>query len=1296
MFNPKHLPLRPLMPLLPLLLSLALASVAAIAAPKAESQANGALAESPKEAPQGAFVLPLSTEILGDVSAQLDNESLIEQTLSRYRQASERYLAKVRSLAKVRILYGQLTGDDEEVEVDTPCADRTNEKGEAITVGERPPTECAEKRLAQLIERRDALENRKQVLEELVKRTSEVELELETYLRELQQLGGAVLEFRLRIADGVLEAAAVPEALTQRALLERQTALKGDFTLLGDQIGTYRRQFSTLKHRFERANEAVIEAQAVLDGYRDQFAQHQQRQEILTRYQDKGTEGLRKELAALNHELGWLQSNAEHLYDLVELRQGEVVDFSDELAILPAWRVEQPAQEDLLDSAATQQALDLAKNTLNYHNIRLGAARKLREGLDLVMEASAQFVSEGRILQDQFSQMLMLTEILEKREMGLDKLPSHSDLFEAYRRLDQHLSSAQTYAESARKRRNEIANEIANEQINASQAENLLATLREGYQMAVAAEEHNATLRDVASEGLSAQFSDTRQALNEARQRRKDMLARLEVLEKEQALIRDRLNTLKDPLAREAQVEARLERQRIAATLYTLANIPMPESDKQKGEAASVQEAGEKDAGGETEKGVGGTPDTPPLQLATRRISDYQDLISTRIANIDGMNEDRFALRQNRDQLLALLGDYIDILQRNSTLRTQSYAEAVELKKRMDREEGGEGGLRDVLSQALEQEEGEQLKQELAHRVEQKRTLEAEKADEDVHKEPQRESRTLLSATREHTGERLDLFADIEQLDQRINTEFSELDDIEQRRLRQQAEKRTEKQGEWWEPILNYVPSERARDITDMLNQYNLDLVQLERRLGLLAERRKKLDFLISSAQQERSSVEGLLPLLKEEAKQYEIDKEAAMIAIKARLQPLQANQLLDEFQQRTGRRVSLGPPLTEENKPAAIKQATQALFDLHVRIAAARKWIELLEERLSDRGIGAEIGLYRDQQGAIDASSEAAQRSIQRLSGHQGVDPASLPAGQRPETAEAIEQFRIGEIGLLRNERYQAALESTTRSGIEILLILSVALLAYWLNALIFMGKIARARHVHGDDASHIVFALNLFRNILRWTIIAAAIGLSLNSLGFDIGVILAGLGIGGLAVAIAAKETLSNIIGGITIFIERPFKIGDVIQINDAIELGETTTVKVQGLSWRTTQVVNNLGYHITMPNSRVAESVVINYSKDAPLVRDYTLVYVSPAYDNEQVRELIYEAMRQCKKIRQDKPTQVMINGVKVIDGSTLNVFEPRWHTEESYMARVQVLTELWPILRRLLKEAGIELRYIPFKE
>ena len=101
-------------------------------------------------------------------------------------------------------------------------------------------------------------------------------------------------------------------------------------------------------------------------------------------------------------------------------------------------------------------------------------------------------------------------------------------------------------------------------------------------------------------------------------------------------------------------------------------------------------------------------------------------------------------------------------------------------------------------------------------------------------------------------------------------------------------------------------------------------------------------------------------------------------------------------------------------------------------------------------------------------------------------------------------------------------------------------------------------------------------------------ALVIGLDSAGQDVGALIAGLGIGGLALAMAARDTVSNIFGGFTIFTDKPFKLGDRIVIK-----GIDGTVSEIGL--RSTRITTLAGRMVTMPNANFADSPVENISAE-----------------------------------------------------------------------------------------------------
>ena len=107
--------------------------------------------------------------------------------------------------------------------------------------------------------------------------------------------------------------------------------------------------------------------------------------------------------------------------------------------------------------------------------------------------------------------------------------------------------------------------------------------------------------------------------------------------------------------------------------------------------------------------------------------------------------------------------------------------------------------------------------------------------------------------------------------------------------------------------------------------------------------------------------------------------------------------------------------------------------------------------------------------------------------------------------------------------------------------------------------------------------------------TLVLAAIGVYAAFLIWDINITawLASAGIIGLAVSFAAKDTLSNIFGGVTIFADKPFKVGDYIILGTG-ERGMVTMIGV-----RSTRILTRDDVEITVPNGILATTTIINES-------------------------------------------------------------------------------------------------------
>ncbi len=112
-------------------------------------------------------------------------------------------------------------------------------------------------------------------------------------------------------------------------------------------------------------------------------------------------------------------------------------------------------------------------------------------------------------------------------------------------------------------------------------------------------------------------------------------------------------------------------------------------------------------------------------------------------------------------------------------------------------------------------------------------------------------------------------------------------------------------------------------------------------------------------------------------------------------------------------------------------------------------------------------------------------------------------------------------------------------------------------------------------------------FNKFIKFLVIIFGLIFLLQEWGYNIGAIITGLGIGGLAVALAARETLANFFGSLTILFDKPFQIGDWIVIGNI----EGT---VEDIGFRSTKIRTFAQALVTVPNSKVASEEIINWSK------------------------------------------------------------------------------------------------------
>lgn len=142
------------------------------------------------------------------------------------------------------------------------------------------------------------------------------------------------------------------------------------------------------------------------------------------------------------------------------------------------------------------------------------------------------------------------------------------------------------------------------------------------------------------------------------------------------------------------------------------------------------------------------------------------------------------------------------------------------------------------------------------------------------------------------------------------------------------------------------------------------------------------------------------------------------------------------------------------------------------------------------------------------------------------------------------------------------------------------------------------------------------LGQSVARGLVYIVGLLVILAALGIQITPILTALGVGGLAVALALQDTLSNLFAGIHLLADKPIRVGDYVKVADTVE------GHVEDIGWRSTRVRLLQNVVVTIPNKRVAESIITNYDLPEPGLALQIRVGVDYAADPDLVERLLLD--------------------------------------------------------------------------
>lgn len=177
----------------------------------------------------------------------------------------------------------------------------------------------------------------------------------------------------------------------------------------------------------------------------------------------------------------------------------------------------------------------------------------------------------------------------------------------------------------------------------------------------------------------------------------------------------------------------------------------------------------------------------------------------------------------------------------------------------------------------------------------------------------------------------------------------------------------------------------------------------------------------------------------------------------------------------------------------------------------------------------------------------------------------------------------------------------------------------------LVFSVSIAAANVVERSFSAQVrkldipVSSTGLVGGVLKGAVIVLGVLIILDILGISIAPLITALGVGGLAVALALQDTLANLFAGFHLLIEKSIRVGDFVKLESGNE------GYVDDITWRTSRIKTLSNNTVMIPNKKLAQSEVVNYSLPRPEMSISVLLRASYGADYNAVEKVLMEEAR-----------------------------------------------------------------------
>jgi MscS family membrane protein len=206
------------------------------------------------------------------------------------------------------------------------------------------------------------------------------------------------------------------------------------------------------------------------------------------------------------------------------------------------------------------------------------------------------------------------------------------------------------------------------------------------------------------------------------------------------------------------------------------------------------------------------------------------------------------------------------------------------------------------------------------------------------------------------------------------------------------------------------------------------------------------------------------------------------------------------------------------------------------------------------------------------------------------------------------------------------------------------------------------------------------IIRKSLKVFVVAVAALVTLDNIGVNITAAIASLSIGGLAVGLAAQDTLANLFGAVAVFVDKPFRIGDLIELTDV-------KGNVESIGLRSTRVRNLDGHLITVPNKTMGNATITNITRrpNIKTVINIGITYDTPAGKVKRALEILNEIYRGHAK------TGDLIISFNQFNDCSLNLLVVHWWAGLDYKEYLAGMQELNLKIKERFDSEGISFAF-----